>query len=225
MVERDRLLDLLLERGVSQAEVARRIGVSAPGLWKLVHNRVRKSKHLERLAEELETTPEFLLGKTDDPAREARVARLTPETMGHVLKISEWDLSESMEGRFLDLPLTGTEYAFSSSWLRLFTKARASQIYLARQFGDSMSPTIACGDQVLIDTADNHIAQSDQIWALVFEGTSQIRRIRPAAEGKVEICADNAVIRPLLATREQYYIVGRIVTIMHRLMPGARRST
>lgn len=222
MVDRNRLRELLLDRGITQAEVARRIGVSAPGLWKLVHNRVRKSRHLVRLAEELETTPDYLLGKTDNPDLPEEPALVIPNSMPNVFQIDEWDLSVSMEGRYFKLPITGTSYAFSASWLKLFTNARPGQVYVARQIGDAMLPTIGSGDLIMIDTADRRVSQSDHLWAVVYEGNSLIRRIRPAAEGRVEISADNMVIRPVLAFPQQFYVVGRVVNIVHRLMPTRR---
>lgn len=57
--------------GVSQAELARRVGVSQPTIFKLIHSSKKGSAHLHRVARELSTTPAYLSGETDDPESDA----------------------------------------------------------------------------------------------------------------------------------------------------------
>lgn len=58
-------------RGLSQAELARRVGVSQPTIFKLIHENKSGSRVLHLVAKELETTPDYLSGETDDPEGEA----------------------------------------------------------------------------------------------------------------------------------------------------------
>lgn len=53
--------------GLSQAELARRVGVRQPTIFKLTSGGGYGSKHLHRIARELGTTPAYLSGETDDP--------------------------------------------------------------------------------------------------------------------------------------------------------------
>lgn len=57
--------------GFSQAELARRVGVSQPTIFKLIHQSKKGSAHLHRIARELGTTPAYLSGETDDPQADA----------------------------------------------------------------------------------------------------------------------------------------------------------
>ncbi|MBB4619129.1 helix-turn-helix domain-containing protein [Sphingomonas abaci] len=54
--------------GISQAELARRVGIRQSTLNSLINGDSRSSRSIIDLARELRTTPEFLLGKSDDPA-------------------------------------------------------------------------------------------------------------------------------------------------------------
>lgn len=56
--------------GISQAELARRVGVSQPTIFKLIHTSKKGSAHLHRVARELGTTPAYLSGETDNPESE-----------------------------------------------------------------------------------------------------------------------------------------------------------
>lgn len=56
---------------LSQAELARRVGVSQPTIYSLVHSNKVGSKHLHKIARVLGTTPAYLSGETDDPLSDA----------------------------------------------------------------------------------------------------------------------------------------------------------
>lgn len=53
--------------GLTQAELARRVGVAQPTIFGLINSNKIGSKHLHRIARELETTSAFLSGETEDP--------------------------------------------------------------------------------------------------------------------------------------------------------------
>jgi transcriptional regulator with XRE-family HTH domain len=62
-----RLLERLRANDMSQAELARRVGVSQPTINNLIHRGKVGSRYLHRIARELGTTPAYLAGETDDP--------------------------------------------------------------------------------------------------------------------------------------------------------------
>lgn len=53
--------------GLSQAELARRVGVRQSTMNSLIRGNSRTSRSIVQIARELETTPAYLLGETDDP--------------------------------------------------------------------------------------------------------------------------------------------------------------
>jgi transcriptional regulator with XRE-family HTH domain len=70
MIVGERVQERLDASGLSQAELARRIGVAQPTIHNLIHRAKKGSTHLHRVARELGTTPAYLTGETDDPTAE-----------------------------------------------------------------------------------------------------------------------------------------------------------
>lgn len=53
--------------GMSQSELARRVGITQGTIAALISGRSRSSTYLHQIARELRTTPSYLSGETDDP--------------------------------------------------------------------------------------------------------------------------------------------------------------
>lgn len=62
-----RLRTCAADAGLSAHELARRVGVSQPTITRLMTGEQSGSKHIVKIARALGTTPEYLLGETDDP--------------------------------------------------------------------------------------------------------------------------------------------------------------
>jgi len=62
-----RLAERMQIAQLSQAELARRVGMSQQAVGKLVNGESRSSPNLHKIARELGTTPAYLAGETDDP--------------------------------------------------------------------------------------------------------------------------------------------------------------
>jgi transcriptional regulator with XRE-family HTH domain len=67
----ERLRDLLASRCLSQAELARRVGLDQSTINGMVKGGQRASTKLHLIARELRTTPAYLTGETDDPGSDA----------------------------------------------------------------------------------------------------------------------------------------------------------
>jgi len=76
--------------GLSQAELARRVGVAQPTIFQLIHRSKKGSTKLHLIARELGTTPAYLMGETDDPEADAPPA---PEfEQDEVSLVEKWRL-------------------------------------------------------------------------------------------------------------------------------------
>ncbi|WP_202189324.1 MULTISPECIES: helix-turn-helix domain-containing protein [Sphingomonas] len=67
MIVADRLRSRMESRKISQAELARRLSISQSSINRLATGDVYASKHIYQIARELGTSPEYLMGETDDP--------------------------------------------------------------------------------------------------------------------------------------------------------------
>jgi transcriptional regulator with XRE-family HTH domain len=67
----DRIKRRLRELGISQAELARRVGLHQSTINCIIRGNQRSSTHLHMIARELETSTAFLTGETDDPSIDA----------------------------------------------------------------------------------------------------------------------------------------------------------
>lgn len=67
MIHSDRVQERMKACGVSQAELARRMGVTQGAVAKVANNNPNGSSFLHKLARELQTTSEYLTGEIDDP--------------------------------------------------------------------------------------------------------------------------------------------------------------
>jgi transcriptional regulator with XRE-family HTH domain len=79
MVMGDRIRSLLAERGISQAELARRVKLGQSTINGLINGHSQGTKFLHSIARELGTTSAYLAGETDDPGAEADEVRLSSD--------------------------------------------------------------------------------------------------------------------------------------------------
>ncbi|MEP9401883.1 helix-turn-helix domain-containing protein [Sphingomonas silueang] len=76
----ERLAARIDELGLTQAQVARSIGLQPPSINRLVRGKHAQTRHIFGLARAVRTSPEYLTGMTDDPdADYADHPELTPE--------------------------------------------------------------------------------------------------------------------------------------------------
>ena len=71
MIRKDRIAALMQQLGIKQAELARRVGVSQPTIFRLINSNKTGSIRMHRIARELGTTPAYLMGESDDPSIDA----------------------------------------------------------------------------------------------------------------------------------------------------------
>jgi transcriptional regulator with XRE-family HTH domain len=79
-----RIAERLRVLGISQLELARRTNIAQSTINSLVKKPRRSSPHLLKIARELETTPAYLTGETDNPEAEFPDQHLTSEEIGWV---------------------------------------------------------------------------------------------------------------------------------------------
>lgn len=222
MILGKRIEERLDAKGWSQAELARRIGVQSTSIWKLVVGQSQSSKHLHRIARELDTSVDYLIGEVDEPTSphigNRRVAYgATPTEQNDLVEVAEINLTYGMGATILDGFVDSTPRSFSRAWLRNFTDSPPDQLFWARGQGNSMEPEIRDGDIVLIDRRQRSLVMADLIWAFAYGDTGMIKWLRPMPDGSVEIHSSNQSIRSGKAYDGEISLIGRVVAVVKRL--------
>lgn len=107
-----RIKERLQALDLSQAELARRVGMSQPAINALIRGASRSSTHLHKIARELQTSPAYLTGEIDDPEEGAPPPPPAPPYQAITLQVllpGEAALAQMFEGLLMamdrDLPL------------------------------------------------------------------------------------------------------------------------
>jgi phage repressor protein C with HTH and peptisase S24 domain len=222
MIVTARLKERMENQDVSQAELARRVGVSQQTIGKLVSGSSQSSAYLHKIARALKTTAEYLDGETDEPSLPAAATPTGTTDLSSMdeeddVLIDMIDLAYGMGGAFLDSDQVEVERVkFSRSWLRQFTNTLPRHLVSTRGIGDSMMPTIHDRDVVIIDKSQTRVDlnMGEKIWACVYGGVGMIKRLRPMPDGTVKISSDNLVIRDEVAADGDLFIVGRVIAVV-----------
>lgn len=223
----ERITLRLQELGMSQAELARRVKITQPSINHLIRKGAGGSAHLHKIARELETTPEYLTGETDNPSAsvvgDARHAfrgfepasGLSPRA--ELVPVREIDLTLGFGATYLDVPVTETVRHFSRDWIRQYTKASPEHLMFAQGVGDSMFPTLLDSDLLLIDCSQQTLTMSDKIWAVAYADCGSVKRLRPLPGGGVQMLADNSSVPDAVAYDGELHILGRVVAVVRKM--------
>lgn len=216
----DRIQERLEKLSLSQSELARRVKVSQPTINALVHGNNISSKHLHRIAAELETSPAWLAGETDEDAP-VSVAPSALDALAEKMDLAvvpELELGYSMgAGAVFDQYEHKGVVPFQRAWLRSMMRGTIADLFVARGEGDSMQPTILDGDIVLIDTAQQSVRQQDRIWAVSYGDLGMIKRVRRTPKGGYLLLSDNPAVPPVECADEEMHVVGRVIWIGRRI--------
>lgn len=103
--------------------------------------------------------------------------------------------------------------AFDRTWLRRLVAGDGSQLSIIRVEGDSMTPSLSDGDEILVDRGDGADRLRDGIYVLRLEDALMVKRLSPDPSGRtVSVTSDNEAYPswPSL-DRAGIEIVGRVV--------------
>lgn len=226
-IRADRLERLMVEQGLSQSALARRVGVKQPSIGRLLSGQTKSTAVLVELARELNTTPEYLTGESNDSAADIAPRAVPVEVSGSVdeydeddeiVEVPEIDLAFGMGGgSYLEIPVLKRRRKFTRGWLRMFTDAPPSRLFIARGIGDSMAPTIQNADIVVIDASENRVRLGDQIWAIAYGETGMIKRLMPIPSGGVKIKSDNPLVGDEMGYDGEVHVIGKVVAVVRKM--------
>lgn len=125
--------------------------------------------------------PETMLGAPEDaaPARHVAVPRL--------------DVSASAgPGALVEGETPLGHLAFDPAWLRRIGSGDPARLSLVRVSGDSMAPTLADGEEILVDGGDGAGRLRDGIYVLRIDDALVVKRIALRPDGRaLSVLSDN----------------------------------
>jgi phage repressor protein C with HTH and peptisase S24 domain len=213
----ERLRRLMNEQGLSQSELARRVGLSQTSIYNLVSGKAYGSAHLHRIASALGTTAAYLDGETDDPEEGAPLAP-TPKVIAQhldLVEIPQIDMAYGMGVTFADGHVDVDMLHFPRTWIEAITSSPPSLLTWASGRGDSMAPTIHDGDLVLLDRSQRRVVEQDALWAYTVGDFGAIKRLRMKGN-RVVILSDNPSVPPDEELADEVNIVARVIFIGRR---------
>ncbi len=184
---RDALARILKEKGEDFAGLSRLIGKNPAYIQQFIKRGTpRKLDEEDRrtIARYLGVS-EALLGGPAGPRDD--------ETTDGMIKVPRLDVGASAgHGAIIDGEAAVSHIAFDPKWLRQLCKGGTNHLSFIRVQGDSMSPTLADGDDILVDGADSADRLRDGIYVLRREDTLMVKRIaiNPFA-ARASVTSDN----------------------------------
>jgi phage repressor protein C with HTH and peptisase S24 domain len=104
-------------------------------------------------------------------------------------------------------------FAFDPQWLKILTGSPPSKLSVIRVEGDSMSPTLSAGDDILVDLADAADRLRDGIYVLRVDGTLLVKRLAIHPVGRrVTVQSDNPAYGDLPdCSLDEIECIGRVI--------------
>ena len=212
----ERLTSLMNEKGISQAELARLIGIKQPSVFKILNGETRNPKKILEIATVLNVDPHWLKTGEGDPDPSYRIVEVSGPQNPNTVRIDILDVEASAgNGAYL----SPTEQGLLSQEFDLtffhqqFGRADAKHLKLITVKGDSMAPTLESGDLLYVDISENYFA-ADGLYVFTFDGQTFIKRLQKVGK-EMLVISDNPTYKEWTFTQDDdVFIHGRVVFSM-----------
>jgi phage repressor protein C with HTH and peptisase S24 domain len=182
---REILQRLCAERGEDFAGLSRMLGRNAAYIQQFVRRGIPKrlGEDERRKLARYFGIPETVLG---GPVPETIVADGLATVKRHPVMVS------AGPGAIVTEELGKPYFAFDERWLKALTPSGPSSLSIVRVEGDSMSPTLNPGDDILVDLEDSTARLRDGIYVLRIDDALVVKRLalNPIAK-RVTVQSDN----------------------------------
>jgi phage repressor protein C with HTH and peptisase S24 domain len=181
---REELQRLIDERGEDYSSLSRLIGRNAAYVQQFIKRGVPR-----RLAEQ----DRRLLARYFDVSEELLGGPSLEERTQELVLVPRLEVGAAAgAGAINSEERARSHFAFDPKWLRTLGTGNAEQLSIIRVQGDSMTPTLADGDEILVDASDRSERLRDGIYVLRVDDALIVKRLalNPVSR-KVSIRSDN----------------------------------
>lgn len=212
----ERLTALMAEKGLSQAELARMIGVKQPSIFKILSGQTLNPKNILEIATALNVDPHWLKTGEGDPDPSYRIVEVSEPQKPDTVRIDILDVEASAgNGAYLSPTEQGLlSQEFDLTFFRQqFGRADAKHLKLITVKGDSMAPTLESGDLLYVDISENYFA-ADGLYVFTFDGQTFIKRLQKVGK-EMLVISDNPTYKEWTFTQDDdVFIHGRVIFSM-----------
>lgn len=212
----ERLTALMAEKGLSQAELARMIGVKQPSIFKILSGQTLNPKNILEIATALNVDPHWLKTGEGDPDPSYRIVEVSEPQNPNTVRIDILDVEASAgNGAYLSPTEQGLlSQEFDLTFFRQqFGRADAKYLKLITVKGDSMAPTLESGDLLYVDISENYFA-ADGLYVFTFDGQTFIKRLQKVGK-EMLVISDNPTYKEWTFTQDDdVFIHGRVIFSM-----------
>lgn len=212
----ERLTALMADKGLSQAELARMIGVKQPSIFKILSGQTLNPKNILEIATALNVDPHWLKTGEGDPDPSYRIVEVSEPQNPNTVRIDILDVEASAgNGAYLSPTEQGLlSQEFDLTFFRQqFGRTDAKHLKLITVKGDSMAPTLESGDLLYVDISENYFA-ADGLYVFTFDGQTFIKRLQKVGK-EMLVISDNPTYKEWTFTQDDdVFIHGRVIFSM-----------
>lgn len=204
-------------QGLTQKALALKAGLNETAVRDIRTGKSRHPRHdtVQKLASVLACSVADLLGG----AAATPAAALAAETPPDLWFVDVFDVAAAAgQGTAIDRESVTGQLAFRADWIRTVTQAQPSDLAVITIRGDSMYPTLADGDTVLVDLTQR-VPRQDGIYVVRFDSYVLVKRLLiDPVRGKVTLSCDNPNYPPLAPViPAEVDIAGRVIWLGRRV--------
>lgn len=219
--QREALARLARERGVGYAALSRLIGRNAAYIQQFIkRGSPKKLEEADRriLASFFGVAESLIGGPPNGHSISKRLS--SAETSGGLIAVPRLDIGASAgPGAYHDGENALPPIGFEEKWLRQIASGKPGDLSLIHVQGDSMTPALCDGDDILVDAGDGPARLRDGIYVLRRDDALLVKRVSPnPASRRVSIESDNKNYPSWPDCRlGDIDIIGRVVWVGRRL--------
>ena len=218
---RETLERLMTARGDTSVALSRMLGRNAAYIQQFIRRGIpRKLDEDDRgkLARYYGVAESALGGRDESPAVTITIPSRTRG--GGLVAIPRLAVGASAgPGSVVDLEKVEAQLGFDIGWLRRLT-AYPDKVSAIRVEGDSMMPTLADGDDILVDGGEGMERLRDGIYVLRIDDALNVKRVAVNPTGRtVTIQSDNSAYPswPDIAF-DRVHVIGRVIWVGRRMV-------
>jgi phage repressor protein C with HTH and peptisase S24 domain len=206
----DRLKARRDELGLSQDALGKLVGLTQQTIQAIEDGKTLQPRKIDALADALRTTPQWLQFGIEGTAQPR-----TPYTVDtKYAQVRRYDIAAGAGGTRENghEEVSGT-HAYRRDWLDKRGLVAAACVVIEVD-GESMAPTVADGDVVLVNTADRKLANG-HVFAFRHEDGPRIKRLFKQLDGRIRLVSDN---QDKISFPDEYLTPGMDAEIIGRVV-------